>query len=299
VRWNLLLAGLSASWGFIAVLVAAVDLEAGSLVFARLAIAAVTLAAVTALTASAGALRPGGRLPALVTLGVLQAAHWLLFFLTVKLGSVALAVLTFYAAPIVIAVAAPALLRERVSGVALGALVPGGLGIALLALEGREGGFSAGAVVAGLGSAVTYAALVIVSKRLLRGRTAPLTVAFWDCLVGAIVMAPVLVLGHRVLPAGAGEWGAVLVLGVVFTGLSTLAYASLLRHVTAQAAGVLTFLEPVAAVVLAALLLDEPLSAAVVAGGALVLASGLVVVWLEPSEGTVTEAAAAVGSGQL
>ncbi len=295
MRWNLLLAGLAASWGFIAVLVAAVDLGAAPLAFARLALAAVTLAALALLTRNTASLRPDGRLATLVLLGVVQAAHWLLFFLAVKLGSVALAVLTFYAAPVFIAVAAPVLLHERVSNVALGALVPGGIGIALVTLSGPGGSFSASAVAAGLGSAAAYAGLVIVSKRLLRGAAEPLTVAFWDCFVGALALAPVLLVAGRVLPSGIGQWSAVLLLGVLFTGFSTLAYATLLRRVTAQAAGVLTFLEPVSAVVLAAVLLDQPLSAGVVAGGTLVLLSGLAVVWLEPAD-AVTEAAAAVGS---
>ena len=137
---------------------------------------------------------------------------------------------------------------------------------------------------------------MIVSKRLLRARAEPLTVAFWDCLVGAVAVAPALLLVDRVLPADGLDWGAVLALGVVFTGLSTLAYATLLRRVTAQAAGVLTFLEPVAAVLLAAVLVDEPLSFQVIAGGILVLVAGLVVVVLEPADRPVTEAAAAVGS---
>lgn len=292
----MLLAVLGASWGFIGVLVAAVALDAEALAFARLAIAAATLGLVAALTGRIVSLRPGADLPALVLLGVVQGAHWLLFFLAIKHGSVALAVLTFYTAPVFIAVAAPALLGERVSSVALGALVPGGIGVALVALAGPGGGFSAWAVAAGLGSAVTYAALVIVSKRLLRGRAAPLKVAFWDCLVGAVAVAPALLLVERVLPADGPDWGAVLALGVVFTGLSTLAYATLLRRVTAQAAGVLTFLEPLAAVLLAAALVDEPLSAQVAVGGGLVLLAGLAVAVLEPGEGPVTEAAAAVGS---
>jgi drug/metabolite transporter (DMT)-like permease len=296
VRWNLLFAALAASWGFIAVLVAAVDLEAEALAFGRLAIAAVTLALVAAAWRGVGSLRPGGRLPALVLLGTLQASHWLLFFLAIKHGSVALAVLTFYSAPVFIAIAAPLLLHERVSKVALAALVPGAVGIALVCSAGMDGGFSLTAVVAGLGSAVTYAALVIVAKRLLRDRVEPLTVAFWDCLVGSVVAAPVLLAADRVLPSGGAEWSALLLLGVVFTGVATLVYATVLRRVTAQAAGVLTFLEPVAAVLLAAALLDERISARVVAGGALILVSGLVVVWLEPADVTVSEAAAPVGS---
>jgi drug/metabolite transporter (DMT)-like permease len=297
MRWNLALAGLATSWGLISVLVAAVDLGAEALAFLRLALAAATLSLTALALRRADQLRPGGRLPALVALGIVQGVHWLLFFETVKLGSVALAVLTFYTAPIFLAVLAPAFLPERLSVVALAALVPASAGIALVAFTDDSGGpLNGWAIATGLGSAATYAVLVILSKRLLLSRAEPLTVAFWDCLVGTFVVAPALVFADRVLPSGGGEWGAVLLLGVVFTGIWTLLYARLLRHVSAQAAGILTFLEPVSAVLLAWALLDDPIGPVTLAGGALVLAAGIAVVMLEPTEGPVTEAAAGVGS---
>lgn len=289
MRWNLGLAGLAASWGLIAVLAAAVDLGAEALAFARLALAAATLGLVA--LAVRASLRPGRMLPALALLGIVQAAHWLLFFEAVKLGSVALAVLTFAAAPLLLAVFAPVFLPEPLSRIGLAVLPAGVAGIALVSLSGGDGGYGTAAVSAGLGSAATYAALVLLSKRLLLERVAPLTVAFWDCAFGALALSPVLLRTARVVPAGAGEWSAVLALGVVFTGLATLAYAGLLRHVTAQVAGILTFLEPVSAVLLAALLLDEGLGTATLAGGALVLAAGIVVVALEPATAPTESAA--------
>lgn len=297
MRWNLGLAGLAASWGFIAVLVAAVGLGAGPLAFLRLGLAAATLAALAVVGGCARALSPGGRLPALVALGLVQATHWLLFFEAVKLGSVALAVLTFYAAPLLIALVGPLVLPERLSNVVLGAILVGAVGIVLVALD-RAGNSSPEAIAAGLGSAATYAVLVILSKRLLVDRTPPLTVAFWDCLVGAVALGPLLLFADRALPSGDGEWGAVLVLGIVFTGVSTLAYAWLLHRVTAQVAGVLTFLEPVAGVLLAWLLLDQRPGAITLAGGALVLLAGIAVVVLEPGELRVADLPVAVGSSE-
>ena len=94
----------------------------------------------------------------------------------------------------------------------------------------------------------------------------------------------------------AGEWVAVLLLGIVFTGISTLVYAVLLRHVTAQAAGILTFLEPVAAVFLAWVFLDESLAPQAIVGGILVLLAGIAVVALEPADSRVNEGVAGVGS---
>ena len=298
MRWNLLLALLAASWGTIAVLAAAVELGATSLAFARLAIAACTLAVVALAARRPGLLSPGAALGGLVALGVVQAAHWLLFFEAAKRGSVALAVLTFYAAPVLIAAAAPAVLGERRSRVALVSLAVGGAGIALVALDGGIEGGSASvtAVACGLGSAATYAVLVLLAKRLLQASVHPLTVAFWDCAIGALALAPLLLLVERVLPQDAAEWGAVLLLGIVLTGLSTLAYAALLRHVTAQAAGLLTFLEPVAGTLLAWALLGQPLGRSTVVGAALVLGAGVAVVLAGPDGSGASEAAGTVGS---
>src|SRR6476646_8758721 len=263
MRCNPALGALASSWGLIAVLAASVDLGAEALAFFRLALAAVTLGAVAVAAGRARLLAPHGRLGALALLGVVQGVHWLLFFEAVDHGSVALAVLTFYAAPLVIAFVAPVVLPERFSPVVLVACGVGAVGILAIALDGggTEGGRSPLAIAAGLGSAVTYAALVILSKRLLAAAVPPVTVAFWDCLVGAAAVSPVLLVAERVVPSGTDEWAVALTLGIVFTGLSTLVYATLLRHVTAQAAGVLTFLEPVAAVFLAWVFLDESLSA--------------------------------------
>ena len=271
---------------------------AEALAFWRLALAAATLAVVALVGSRRGLLAPRGRLPALAALGAVQGAHWLLFFEAVKHGSVALAVLTFYAAPLVLAVVAPFVLPERWSPVVLALGVDRrrrhrpdrvrrrwGLGVGM----GRSRGPRLGRDVRSVGCAL---------EALLLAATPPLTIAFWDCFVGALVVAPALLLAGRVVPGDAGEWGAVLALGVLLTGISTLVYATLLRQVSAQAAGVLTFLEPVAGVALAWALLSEEPGAATLVGGALVLAGGVAVVLLDPSEPRVADAPAGVGSAQ-
>jgi len=86
--WNLALGALAASWGFIAVLAASVELGADALAFWRLALAAATLCFVAVVSRRSGLLRPRGRLGALALLGVVQGVHWLLFFEAVEHGSV-------------------------------------------------------------------------------------------------------------------------------------------------------------------------------------------------------------------
>ena len=297
MRWNLSVAGLAASWGFISVIVAGVDLDASVLVFFRLSLAALAIGAVAAALGRADVIRLPERPLRLLVVGAVLAGHWYLFFETIKLSSVAVALLTVYTAPVFLSLLAPVFLPESRSRVALAALVPAGAGIAVIALAG-EGGKHARplAVAVGLGAAITYAALVIATKRLTM-RLPPATIAFWSYLVAAAMLAPFLLTAPRVLPESGLDALYLVCLGVVFTGLSGFAYISLLRRVTAQAIGVLAFLEPVSGALLAWAILGQALGWQIAVGGALVVAAGLAIVRYEPGDASPVEAAA-LGSAE-
>ena len=283
MRWNLYVAALAASWGLISVIVADVDLSATVLVFWRVAIAAVTVTVACAVVGRTDLLRVPAQRRLLVAVGVVLAVHWYLFFETIKLSSVAVAVLTVYTAPVFLALLAPLFLPERRSRVALVALVPAATGLVLMSTWGPGGTHARPlAIATGIGAALTYALLVIGTKRL-RARMGPVTITAWSYGIAALALAPFLATAGRVVPQGS-EIFYVLLLGIVFTALSGYIYVSLLAHVTAQAVGILAYLEPVSAAVLAWALLDQPLGRQVLVGGALVVAAGVVIVLREPVE---------------
>src|SRR5690242_15354225 len=183
MRWNVSVATLAASWGFIAILVSAVDLDATVLVFYRLALAAATIGVFAVASGRRPLLRPGRSWKRLAALGLVLAGHWTLYFLTIKLSSVAVAVVTVYTAPLFIAAVAPLFLPESWSPVALAALLPASAGIVLIALAGNGGGHVRPAAIAsGLGAGALYAVLVIYGK-LLRLQLSPVTFAFWTYLI--------------------------------------------------------------------------------------------------------------------
>jgi DME family drug/metabolite transporter len=283
MRWNVAAAALSASAGFIAVIVDGVDLSAEALVFYRLSLAALTVAAAAVIARRLNILRAPEMRGRLVLLGVILGGHWLLFFGTIKLSSVAVAVLTTYTAPLLLAAAAPVFLPERRSHVVLLALVPAGVGLTLIALAG-EGGTHARplAIAAGLGAAATYAGAVITAKQLTMRLAVP-AIQFWNYVVAALFTAPFLLLGGEIVPRGA-EIGYVLLLGVVFTALSGLCFVWLLRKVTTQAISTLGYLEPVSAALLAWAFLGQELGWAVLVGGPLIIGAGLLVILYEPAE---------------
>jgi drug/metabolite transporter (DMT)-like permease len=285
-------AGLAASWGFIAVIVADVELDALVLVFFRVLLAAATVAAGLVVLGRLELFRiPVLRLRTLIA-GAGLGVHWFLFFLTIKLSSVAVAVLTVYTAPVFLALLAPLFLPEGRSRIALAALAPAGAGLALIALAGQDSTRTRPlAVAVGLAAALTYAGVVIWTKQL-TARLHVATIEVWYFSTAALVLAPFLLVSERVLPRG-DEILYVLVLGVLFTAVSGVLYVWLLRRVTAQAVAILAYLEPVSAALLAWALLGQPLGVAVVLGGALIVASGVLVVLFEPRETGTIEAPAA------
>jgi drug/metabolite transporter (DMT)-like permease len=290
VRWNLAVAMLAASWGLIAVIVSAVSLDAQVLVFYRLSLAALALGLAAVAARALARLRLRRHRGWIATLGVTLAAHWFFYFVTIKLSSVAVALLMAYLAPIAIALAAPVFLSEARSAAALVALAPATAGIVLVALGGEDGGAVRPlALVTGVLTAATYAALVLMTKRV-AAEVPLLALTFWNYVIAAVAIAPLLLGADRLLPSG-DELPAVLALGVVFTALNGLTYVWLIRRVTAQAIGVLAYIEPVSGAVLAWALLGEALTWQIVAGGGFVIAAGATVVFLEPADAAAPEAA--------
>ena len=287
MRWNLLLATVASSWGFVSVIAAGVELPAEVLVFWRCVLAAASLPLILLALRRLASLRLQRHGVRVVALGLLLALHWFFFFAAVKRSSVAVAILTVYTAPIFVAILAPRLLPERRSRIGLAALAVSAPGLALIALAG-EGGARPDplAIALGLGAALTYA-LLIIGVKTVTTEVSPFVLAFWQYVVVAAVLAPFLLGASRVLPSG-DEWPYVVLLGLLLTGAMGALYVWNLRHVTAQAAGLLAYIEPVSASFLAWAVLGQSLGWQVALGGAAVLAGGaLVVLYEEPAPAAI------------
>jgi drug/metabolite transporter (DMT)-like permease len=288
MRWNLAVAGLSASFGFVSIIVGGVDLDAPVLVFYRCLFAVPAIGLALLLTRRLFVLARGRIVKAALLLGTTLGAHWFFFFETIKQSSVAFALLAAYLAPIIVALVAPVVLPERRSPVALAALVPAASGLALVALAGGEDvGFGPLALVTGLATALTYAALVIGTKAISE-RVSAAGLTFFNYSFAGLVMVPFLAGADRVIPRG-GELAYVVLFGVLFTAVAGYLYIWLIRKVTAQTMGVVAYLEIVSGALLAWAILGEALTWQVVVGGTLIIAGGLAVVLFEPEDAELLE----------
>jgi len=210
-------------------------------------------------------------------LGVSDAMNVLLFFAAYKL-TITISVLTHYLTPIFVALAAPFVLRERMTARAAMAIAMSFVGLA--AMLAPTGSTSPSVLIwtsaaLGAGSAVFYTSNVLVNKFVAASFSSSETM-FWHGVVATPFLA-------AFVPLGA--WRAVDLHAAGFLALATIgpgAFAGLafvwgLRRMPAAHASTLTLLEPLVSIVLAASMLGEPLTPHVLLGGMLILAGSLVV----------------------
>jgi drug/metabolite transporter (DMT)-like permease len=281
--------GLSAqAQGVVAINIAAVifgtaalygklDVSAFWIVAMRAGFGALALGVVGGYTAGLWAL-PRSAWGILALSGVLLAAHWLTFFMSVQLAGVAVATLTFATFPL-FTVLVEAAQQRRMPGPA--ELVVGVVIVVAVALlvEPTGGESNVSGAVAGLASALTYALFWRVTQRL-GTPLSPATVSFCQNGIVFALLAPTLLFAAPA-PARAVEWLALMALGVFNTAVMLLLYLYALKRVSANTCSGFVALEPVYAIIFAALLFDEPVTPWIVVSIILIIGASLALLRLE------------------
>ncbi len=217
-------------------------------------------------------------------LGIADALNVALFFAAYQRTSVAIAVLTHYLAPVFVALAAPLVLRERPHARTFVAVAVSFGGLLLLLHPWDKGLTSSDLVgaVLGAGSAVFYAANVLVNKRLAHVFSAS-ELMFFHGFVAIPLLWTMIPAGS--LAAASASSIAIVVAGAIGPGaLGGLTFVWGLRRIAASHASVLTLLEPFVAVVLAALVLGQALQKAQILGGILILIGAGAVITARPQQ---------------
>ena len=263
------LAGLSIAWGAIPLFVRN-DVPSIQLVGARVTFGALTLIGVAA---ALGRLTlPKVRRWRLVLSGVLLALHWITFFESIKLTTVAVALAVLYLGPIAAAILAGPLFGEQVDRRLWVALGVAAFGTLLVVQPWQsEGVDAAGLAMAGL-SAALLAGVMLAGKPVAKD-LGGLTMATGELVVASVVLAPAT---YQALSQNGEYIINFLVLGVLFTGLAGFVFWEAMRHVPIAAVSVVMYLEPASAVVWAAIFLGETPNATAWIGVAFVVAGGMV-----------------------
>lgn len=256
----------------------AIESSALVIVLGRSGIAAVILGA-GLLIAGRSLAPPAADRSGLIASGILLALHWLAFFQSISMSSVAIGVVGFATFPLFVTALGPVLGGQRLRWLdgltALAVLV----GLALVASPGQASG-QLPALGLAVFSGFLFALLTLLNRHLVQ-RHSFLLVAYFQQAGAALCLLPAAtVLGS--MPSGR-DWLLIGVLGIVCSALAQTLFIKSLDQVRAQLASVVTGLEPVYAIALAALLIREVPPPTTLVGAGIVLLAVTIASYFSPS----------------
>lgn len=213
----------------------------------------------------------------LVFSGVLLAAHWLTYFHSMRLSTVAIGIIALHTYPVMTALLEPFFFKEPYR--AADALLTGVVFIGILVLlpSFELSNQTTQGILWGILSALFFTVRNLLNRKYIRS-FASSTLMFYQTGITALVLLPV-ALSHPA-PYSESDVIQVIVLGAVFTALPHTLYTASFRHLKAKTVGVIASLLPVYGTLTAALILHETPSLRTVIGGTIVLLAVVYETWI-------------------
>ncbi len=247
------------------------------LAFSRGILSGLLLTAYTRLTGkNAGEKLQRSTLLWLIFTGALIGVNWMLLFEAYNHTTVAVATLCYYMEPTIVILLSPLLLRERLTGRKLLCALTAIAGMVLVSGV-TEGESSRSAdlkgILLGLGAAVCYAFVIMLNKKISRVDAYRRTTV--QLLSAGVVILPYLFAtgGFSGIVLNAESILLIVLLGIVHTGFAYVMYFQNMEKLKAQTIAMLSYIDPVTALLLSALLLREPLSASGIIGAVMIIGS--------------------------
>ncbi len=212
-------------------------------------------------------------------LGFFGLVNLLSFIYALRTTTVAAALLTHYVAPVLVAVLAPLTVKDSVGGDTLAALAVAAAGLVFIFAGGLDFSDGRGIIGAASGtlSGLAYAAVILYS-RALSPRNHPLKLSAVQAVLTVVIIGA-LIPWLKFNAPGPGRLAVIAVTSLFHSTLANVSYLKGIRSVTAQEAGVLGYFEPVLGITLAFIFLGEVPHPIALVGGALVIGSGISVIY--------------------
>ena len=202
--------------------------------------------------------------------GIAMGASWMFLYEAYTRIGVSVATLAYYCGPVIVMAVAPLVFHERITAAKLIGFIAVLSGMFLVnRQELSQGGFSWG-LICGIMAAVTYAFMVIFNKK-------AKSITGLENSVYQLLFSLITVSVFTLVKQGFGmtlspqSIPAILILGVINTGIGCYLYFSSIQHLPAQSVAICGYLEPVSALVLSSAFLNERLTIIQLIGTVLIL----------------------------
>lgn len=215
----------------------------------------------------------------LIISGITLSANWIFIFEAYKHTTIATATLTYYLAPIFVMALSPLILKEKFTAIKLVCIVTSLLGMLLVSgalthpLQGTTDSIGMGY---GIAAAISYASLTLLNKFTRELSSIEATIA--QLGVASVILLPYALLTTDLGNITIGMQGIVslIILGIAHTGLGFWLYFSSIQDLEAQTVAAFSYIDPVTAILLSALLLNEKMGPTEILGAILILGSTLI-----------------------
>ena len=270
-----------AVFGTLAIFVRNIHLSSGELALYRAILAALLIGGY--LLISSDKLRLSSikkELPLLLLSGAAMGINWILLFQAYRYTSVSAATLSYYFAPIIVTVVSPFLFCEKLTKKQILCFGMSTVGVFLIIGIPDSGGSMVSGngtlgIFFGLGAACFYAAVILLNKFI--KTVTGIHRTFLQFLAAIAVLIPYVVFtgGIHLNSLDASGWINLLIVGLIHTGITYCLYFSSLKELPGQEAAILSYVDPLVAVIVSVTVLGESISPLQVLGGILLLGFAL------------------------
>lgn len=195
------------------------------------------------------------------------------FFTALTMANAGLVALLLYLYPAIVAVLSALFLHERLSALRATAVIMAFAGTALT-VGPRPAGTPLG-ITLGIAAAFIYSAYIMAGTHLLR-RSSPLSGSLVIMTSAAVVFGIINVVRGPAFPQTAAGWWAAVGVATVSTACAVTLFLVGITVIGPTRSSVLSTFEPITTVILAAIILGEPLGVATVLGGACIIGATVI-----------------------
>ncbi len=270
---RLMLITSMAIFGTLAPFVRNIPISSGALALCRAILAAVLIALFLLITKQHIPFAQIKKdIPLLLISGVAMGFNWILLFQAYKYTTVSVATLSYYFAPVIVTVVCPILFREKLTGKQFLCFIMSTVGLVMITGIGDlHGGNDLIGILFGLGAAALYASVVLINKFIKNVDGIHRT--FLQFLAAIVVLLPYVALngGIGLQSLNTVAWICLLIVGLVHTGITYCMYFSSLRELPGQKAAILSYIDPLVAVLISVTVLGETMTLWQIIGGILIL----------------------------
>ncbi|MCI7186541.1 MAG: DMT family transporter [Fusobacterium mortiferum] len=210
----------------------------------------------------------------LIFSGLAVGLNWIFLFQGYKYTSISNATLSYYFAPVFVTILAPFILKEKLTLSKFLCVLMALVGMfCIVGVDGINGGSDLIGIAYGLLAAGFYASVILMNKFLKGIDSIEITVI--QLISATITLLPYVlyVEGLGILSVSSVSIPYILILGIVHTGIAYLLYFSSLQGLKGQTIAVLSYIDPVFAIIISAVILKEQLGFLQIIGGVLILGS--------------------------